>query len=113
MTAELWATNLLKIAITIIAIHLTLTKIMPLVDNFVGSFLDKKSTDALTSLLGVLVLIIGGGFIIEFVLAVGNASFNYVAVIGPGFDLILKFFEYLQWIIIAIIAAAVLKGKKK
>jgi len=113
MAAELWATNLLKIVITIVATHLTLTKVMPLVDKFFGAFIDKKATDALTSLLGVIVIIFAGGMVVEFILAINNTGFNYVAVIGPGFDLLLKFFEFLQWILLAVVAAAVLKSYKK
>lgn len=111
--ADIWALNILKIVVVVVAVHLTLTKIMPLVDNFLKAFLDKKSTDALTSLLGVLVIVLGGTMIVEYLLLIGNVVMEYIGVVGAGLELIMKFFEYLQYLIIVVIGVAVLKGTKK
>ena len=113
--AEIWAMNILKIIVTVIAVHLTLTKIMPLVQDFLLPFIDKKATDALTSLFGVLIIVLGGTFVMEFVLAIGNPAFSYLSVLQPAFDLLISFIGYLQYVVIVIIGIAVLKtykGKK-
>lgn len=110
--ADLWAMNLLKIVVTVIAVHLTLTKVMPLIQDFLNPFLEKKATEALTSLFGVLVLMIGGLFIMEFILAIGNPGIAYITVLQPGFDLVMKFFDYFQYVVIVIVGLAVLKTYK-
>ncbi len=113
MAVELWVINVLKIVVAVIAVHLTLTKVIPLIQDFLMPYVDKKSTDAFTSLLGVIIIIIGGSAIIGFITAIGDSTINYVTVIGAGFDVILKFFEFIQYGLIAVLAFAVLKNWKK
>lgn len=113
---DLWAINILKIIVTVVTVHLILTKVMPLVQDFLMPFIEKKATDALTSLFGVLIIALGGVFVMEFVLAVGSPAFSYLTILQPAFDLLMKFIDYLQYVVIVIIGLAVLKtykGKKK
>lgn len=113
--ADLWAINILKIIVTVITVHLTLTKIMPLIQDFLAPFIEKKATDALTSLFGVLIIIIGGLAVVEFVLAIGNSAFDYLSIIGAGFGVLKQFFDYLQYVVIVVLGIAVFKtykGKK-
>lgn len=113
MAAELWVMNILKIVVAVIAVHLTLTKIIPLIQDFLMPYVDKKATDAFTSLLGVIIIVIGGSAIVSFIIAIGDSTIGYLGVIGAGFDVVLKFFEYIQYGLIAVLAFAVLKNWKK
>lgn len=112
MAADLWVINIIKIIITVIALHLTLTKVMPLIQDFLNPFIDKKPSDALTSLFGVLAIVIAGSMIVGFLLAIGNPAMEYLAVIGAGFELLKGFFDYLQYVVIVVLGIAVLKTYK-
>lgn len=112
MALDLWAGNILKIIFVIIGVHLTLTKIIPLIQDFLTPFIEKKAGDAFTSLLGVLVIVLGGLAIISFITAIGNPVMEYIAVLEPGFKIMLDFLDYFKYAAVVVLGFAVLKSYK-
>ena len=113
MAIELWITNILKVVFVIICGHIAITKVVPLLNDFLLSFVkDKKSVDAFTSLVDIYILVIVGLKIIEFLLAIENTALNYVEAIQPGFEVLSTLFSYVQWILLALIVVVALKNYK-
>ncbi len=113
MAAELWVTNVLKIVFVIIGGHIAITKVVPLVNDFLVSFIkDKKAVDAFTSLLDIFILVTIGIKIVDYLLSIDNGILNYVAAIAPGFEILSIFFEYIQWILVALLVLVALRNYK-
>lgn len=114
MVVDIWIATLFKIGFIAAIVHLSLTRIIPLLQDFLSTiFKDKKSLDSLTSLLGILVLILAGKEILTVVETLNNAVLNYVLTLGPALIVLSNLVFYLQWIILAIFIVALLKAYKK
>lgn len=114
MAAEIWVVNILKIAFVVAGTHITLTKIIPLVEKYFTLVIaNKKVMDALTSLLGVLVLVIAANLVFTFIEAIANPILNYILVAKPLVDLLYQFIGYIQWLILAVFVIGGLKVFKK
>ncbi len=113
MAVEVWVLNILKIIFIIIGGHVAITKVVPLLNDFLLSFIkDKKSVDSFTSLLDIYILSIVGLKIVEYVLNIDNFALNYLESIKPGFEILTQLFSYLQWILLALIVVVALKNYK-
>ncbi len=113
MAVEIWVTNILKILFLILGAHIAITKVVPLLNDFLLSFIsDKKSVDSFTSLIDIYILAIVGLKIVEFALAIENKYIGYIGVLQPGFEVLTTLFSYLQWILLALIAVVALKKSK-
>ncbi|MEK6934648.1 MAG: hypothetical protein AABW46_02110 [Nanoarchaeota archaeon] len=113
MAVEAIAINILKIVFVIIGAHIAITRVVPLLDDFLISFIkDKKSVESFTSLVDIFILVLVGLMIIEFALATENSFVSYIEVIKPGFDLIMQLFDYLKWILVVLIGVVALKNIK-
>ena len=63
MTTEIIAINILKIVFVIIGGHVVITRVVPLLNDFLLSFIkDKKSVESFTSLIDIFILAIVGFF---------------------------------------------------
>ena len=113
MVAELWIINILKIVFLLLGAHIAITKIVPLLNDFLNSFIkDKRAVDSFTSLIDIFILVTVGLKIVEFALAVQNKALSYVEVLQPGFEVISNLFSYIQWILLALIVVVALKNYK-
>ena len=114
MPVDIWVATLFKLGFIVLVVHLTLSRVIPMLQNFLSSiFKDKKPLDSLTSLIGILVLILAGKEILVVVEELNNAVLNYVLTLGPALTTLLNLVFYLQWIIVAVLAVAILKNFKK
>ena len=114
MAVDIWIATLFKIGFVVAIIHLSLTRIIPLLQDFLSTiFKDKKSLESLTSLFGILVLILAGKEILIVIEELNNAVLNYVLTLGPALIVLSNLVYYLQWIILAIFIVALLKAYKK
>src|SRR3989344_28582 len=105
MAAEIIAINILKIVFVILGGHIAITKIVPLLNDFLDSFIkDKKAVDSFTSLIDIFILVMVGLKIFEFITAIDNKLLAYLTVLQPGFEVVSSLFTYLQWILLALIA---------
>ena len=113
MTTEIIAINILKIVFVIIGGHVVITRVVPLLNDFLLSFIkDKKSVESFTSLIDIFILAIVGLKIVEFAIATENPFAAYLAVLQPGFDLIMLLFDYLKWILVVLIGVVAIKNIK-
>jgi len=113
MGAEIWIVSVLKIVFIILAGHIAITKIVPLLNDFLLSFIkDRRSVNSFTSLIDIFILVTVGLKIIEITLEVENKALTYLNILKPGFELIVSLFTYLQWILLALILVVALKAYK-
>ncbi len=113
MAAEIWISAVLKLLLVIVAGHISITKIIPLLNDFLLSFIkDRKAVDSFTSLIDIFILVLVGTNIVKFILEIDNAALNYVSVLKPALDVIMGLFTYLQWILLALIVVVALKTYK-
>lgn len=114
MAVDIWVVTIFKIAFVAVIAHLSLTRIIPLVQDFLSTaFKDKKSLESLTSLLGILVLILAGKEIIVAVTELNNAVLNYVLTFNPALVVLSNLVYYLQFIIAAVLLVGIFKAYKK
>ncbi len=113
MAVELWVVNVLKIIIILLAAHLAITRIIPLLSAFLQNVTkDEKSINSFISLLDIFILALVGAKVIEYCLAIGNNILNYIGVLAPAFELVIDVFKYLQWILVILLAVVALKKYK-
>ena len=113
MTVEVWIGVILKVIFVVIGGHIAITKIVPLLNEFLLSFIkNQKSVDAFTSLIDIYILTLVGLKIVEFTLETENDIVNYIGVLKPGFEILSALFGYLQWILLALIIVVALKNYK-
>lgn len=114
MAADIWVITIFKLAFVAVIAHLTLTRIIPLLQNFLSSmFKDKKPLESLTSLLGILVLLLAGKEVLVVIEELNNAVLNYILTLGPALTMLSKLTWYLQYIIAAVLLVAIFKAYKK
>jgi len=113
MAAEIIAINILKIVFVIIGGHVAITRVVPLLNDFLLSFIkDRKSVESFTSLIDIFILALVGLKIVGFAIATENPFASYLTVIQPGFDLIMILFDYLKWILVVLIGVVAIKNIK-
>ena len=113
MSAELWISFVLKTGFMLVAGHVAITKIVPLLNDFLLSFIkDKSSVNSFTSLVDILILVLVGAQILSFAAEVNNEVLNYILVLQPAFSLFKDIFVYLQWILLVLIGVVALKNLK-
>lgn len=114
MAVESIVVNILKIIFVVLAGHVVLTKIIPMLDAMLkGLIKETKVVDNFTSLLGVLVFVLVGVKIIEFATATQNTVIGYLSVVQPGFDFILDLVPYFGYIFAAAVVIVALRGIKR
>lgn len=113
VSAEIWIVNLLKILFVIVGAHLAITKVLPMLKNAIEGLGDKKVIDGLVSLFAVLILVLAGLQIFEFIAAIGSIGFSYLTVIKPAFDLVFGLVYYVKYVILGVIVILGLKAFKK
>ncbi len=113
MAMDIWISTIFKIGFIIAAVHLTLTRIIPMLQSLLETvFKDKKALDSFTSLLGILVLVLAGKEILVFVQELNNTVLNYLLTLQPALAVLSNLIFYIQWIVVAILAIAMLKAYK-
>ncbi|MEK6937128.1 MAG: hypothetical protein AABW58_03600 [Nanoarchaeota archaeon] len=114
MGVEAFIVNLLKIVSVVVAGHVTLTKIIPLLDDMLkGLIKDNKVVDRFTSLLGILVVVLASVKIIEFAMATGNKVIEYLDVLKPGLEFVLNLLPYFGYVFAAIVLIIAVRSFKK
>lgn len=114
MAIDIWIATIFKLGFVIAAVHLTLTRIIPMLQSLLETiFKEKKALDGLTSLLGILVLILAGKEVLTFVQELNNGILNYLLTLQPALAVLLNLVFYLQWVILAVLIVAILKAYKK
>ena len=114
MSAEIFIVILVKIISVVVAGHIILTKIIPLLDNILkGLIKDNKVVDGFTSLLGILVIVLASVKIIEFAIATGNKVIGYLDVLKPGLELILSLVPYFGYLFGALVLIIAVRSFKK
>ncbi len=113
MAVEIWINTILKVIFVVIGGHIAITKVVPLLNEFLLSFIkNQKSVDAFTSLIDIYILTLVGLKIVEFALETENNIVQYIGVLAPGFEVLSTLFGYLQWILLALIVVVALKNYK-
>jgi len=114
MSAESFIVNLLKIVFVVLAGHIALTKIIPLVDDMLkGLIKDTKVVDKFTSLLGILVITLAGIKIIEFAVATENKVVGYLSVLSPGLEFIKGLVPYFGYVFAAVVIIVAARSLRK
>lgn len=114
MGAENFIVNLLKIISVVVAGHIALTKIIPMLDDILKNLTkDNKVVDKFTSLLGILVIVLASVKIIELALAIGNKVISYLDVLKPGLEFILSLVPYFGYIFGALVILIAVRSFKK
>ena len=114
MAFEIFVVNLLNIVFVVLAGHIALTKIIPLLDGMLKQLVkETKAIDNFTSLLGILVFVLVGLKIIEFAVATQNKVISYLSVVKPGLDLLLSLVPYLGYVFAGAIIIIALRGIRK
>lgn len=114
MGFETFIVNLLKIVSIVVAGHITLTKIIPLLDDILKGFIkDNKVVDRFTSLLGILVIVLASIKIIEFAMAMQNKVIGYLDVLKPGLELILSLVPYFGYVFGALVLIIAVRNFRK
>mgnify|MGYP001589191753 CR=1 FL=1 len=113
MAVEIWVTILLKVIFVIIAGHIAITKIVPLLNEFLLSFIkNQKAVDSFTSLIDIYILTLVGLKIVTFTLETEHVALKYVEILQPALEVIYGVFNYLQWILLALLVVIALKNYK-
>jgi len=113
MAVDIWITFILKLIFVLLAGHIAITKIVPLINDFLLSFIkDKNAVNSFTSLIDIFILVIIGLQIMSLVTEINNGYLNYIVVLQPALDAIKSLFAYLQWILLVLIAVVALKNIK-
>ncbi len=113
MAIDIWVSTILKLGFVIAAVHLTLTRIIPMLQDFLSAIIkEKKVLDSLTSLIGILVLVLAGKEILVFVQELNNGVLNYLLTLNPALAVLSNLIFYLQWVIIAVFVVMLLKAYK-
>lgn len=114
MGVEAFIVNLFKIISVVVAGHVILTKIIPLLDDMLNGLIkDKKVVDRFTSLLGVLVIVLASIKVIEFAVATQNKVIGYLDVLKPGLELVLSLIPYFGYIFGALVLIIAVRSFKK
>jgi len=114
MAVDIWVATILKLVFIVFATHLTLTRIIPMVQDFLSTlFKEKKALDSFTSLLGILVIILAAKEILPAIQALNNGVVNYLLTLEPAITVLSNLIFYLQYIILAVFVVAVFKAYKK
>ena len=114
MSVETIIVNILKIVFVVLAGHVALTKIIPMVDAMLkGLIKENKVVDNFTSLLGIFVFVLVGIKIIEFGVATQNTVITYLEIIKPGFELIQSLVPYFGYIFAGVVVIIAVRGIKK
>ncbi len=113
MPIETWISLILKIILLLGAGHIAITKIVPLLNDFLLSFMkDKNAVNSFTSLIDIFILVLIGLQITAIAQEPNNALFNYISVLQPALDTLKGVFTYLQWILLVLVAVVALRGLK-
>lgn len=114
MSVEVWIVNVLKIVFVIVGMHIALTKVLPLLKDMLSGFIgNKKINDGITGLIAILILVLGGLKIFDFIEAIGNKALSYLLVFKPGFEMVFSLEHYFKYIVLAVVVAVALKAFKK
>ncbi|MBI2671762.1 hypothetical protein HYX16_02415 [Candidatus Woesearchaeota archaeon] len=114
LALEEYIVNLLKIVFVVLAGHISLTKVIPLLDGLLSELIkEKKAVDNFTSLLGILVFVLVGMKIVEFALATQNKIISYLSVVKPGLDLLMSLSSYFGWILAGAVVVLGLRSFRK
>jgi len=113
LAIDIYITNIIKIIFAIIGGHLAITKILPLIKDFLDDFISDKVMKGLISLLTITIIVAVATLVVQFTTAIGNPVFNYIALIQPMLDIFKTLFDYLQYVVaIGLIAYAIKNFKK-
>ncbi len=114
MPAEAYISNIIKIIFVIIGGHLAITKILPMLKNFLDDFIkDDSVMKGLISLLTVAIIVTVITLVIDFIAAIGNPILNYINLIKPAIDVFNNLFNYIQYIVAIGLIAYAIKSLKK
>ena len=114
MSTEIFVVNLFKIISIVVAGHITLTKILPLLDEMLQSLVkENKVVDKFTSLLGILVIVLASLKIIEFAMSMQNKVISYLDVLKPGLEFVLSLVPYFSYVFAALVLIIAVRSFKK
>ncbi len=113
MAIDIYITNIIKIIFAIIGGHLAITKILPMLKDFLDDFISDKVMKGLISLLTIIIVVIVATLVLEFTTAIGNPILNYIDLAKPILDIITKLFDYLQYVVAIGLIAYAIKSLKK
>lgn len=114
MAADIWIATILKLGFIVAVVHLALSRIIPMLQDFFSTAIkDKKALESLTSLIGILILILAGKEALTVVEELNNAVLNYILTFGPALLVLSNLIYYLQWVILAVFLVAVLRSFRK
>lgn len=112
VSAELWIINILKIVFVIIGAHIAITKVLPLLKDAISGF-DRKIVNSLIALFAILIFVLAGLKVFEFIAAIGDKTLSYLLVIKPAFDIVFSLEHYFKYIVLGIIVILGFKAFKK
>ena len=113
-SAEVIVLNILKIIFVIVATHIGLTKLVPMLEQVLGmSISDKKALDGLTSLLSILVLVLAGKTIVDLAKLTEIQILSYLDIFTPALELLFKLVPYFAWVLAGLVVILGIKGLSK
>ncbi len=114
MGAELIVENIIKIVFLIVGGHLAISKVLPMLEDIISVvFKDKTAIDGFMNLLIVLVLVLVGRGILDFILAMQNPTLAYIGLLKPGFDILYSLVDYFKWIFAGVVVVLAFNVYKK
>jgi len=113
-SAEVIVLNILKIIFVVVATHIGLTKLVPMLEQVLGmSISDKKALDGLTSLLSILVLVLAGKTIVDLAKLTEIQILSYLDIFTPALELLFKLVPYFAWVLAGLVVILGIKGLSK
>lgn len=113
-TVELMVSAFLKIIFAVIGAYVVIGKINPMIGTFMdGAINDEKATRAFLYLLNAFIIVFAAELIINILPQLNLSSIQYFQTIDITLKVIEALFNYIQWILLAIIVVFGLKYLKK
>ena len=114
MSFATWLPIILKIVAVIVAGHLAITKLLPILKDVLSSYIRKGTV--VTGVIYIFLFYIGVlvlEFIVKFLPETGNKYLIHLDILTPGIDLVLKVIPFIVYFMLASVVASVFASQIK
>ena len=110
---QVLVTVFFKIIFAILGGGFLVIKVTPSLKSLLSDYIrNQKAIVAFIYLINIFVIVFTASLILGFFSQLGNIT-SFLLTVKPAFDIILAFFNYIQWILVAIVFAIVFTSLNK
>jgi len=103
VSAQLLINVILKTLFAVLGCAFMVTKVTPSIRTLLPSNArNQKSIETIVYFINIFIIVFTASLIIGFFAVLGNVG-SFFLTIKPAFNIILTFFEYIQWILVAVV----------